>query len=184
MAEQCVQYVQRSLGMTLDYAPETLPVLDHYLRLAPHESDDVRVLLAATAGAYFGEVVRANHACRWSAPEADYGAWRIEFESIFLHFNPVAFAHEAVIGAEIVHGGSGFGVLDEDLGAVRSALDTLGTIDEADYFLLSTRYEVLVTVVERLMTFSAGSGASPVPRYFGADAYRAALGDGSVERPS
>jgi len=35
LAERAVDFVRRSLGLVLDYTPETLPLLDHYLRMAP-----------------------------------------------------------------------------------------------------------------------------------------------------
>lgn len=172
LAEACRRYVVSATGMELDYGSETLPVLDHYLR-SVERKPDVQALVAAAAGAYFGEVVRAQLPCRWHAPEEDYGAWRIEFEPVFLHFNPVALAHEAVLGAEVVEGGAGFGVLDQDLDTVRGGLEALGTIAEDDYFKLTTRHEVLVTVFERLLAGHTRPG-EPQLR-FDAAAYRVAL---------
>jgi hypothetical protein len=186
LSEACVRYVQKATGVVLDYQAETLPVLDHYLSQVPRVDDSMRTLVAPAAGAYFGEVVRAAFPCRWNAPADDYGAWRIEFENVFLHFNPVAFAHEALVGDEVVEGGSGFGVLGEDLEAVRAGLEALGTIGEDDYFRLSTRYEVLATVVDRLAGQAlAESGEGEIVVRFDASAYRAALGeDDEGDKPS
>jgi hypothetical protein len=180
LADACVRYVQQATGVALDFKPDTLPVLDHYLGQVPRADDSMRSLVAPAAGAYFGEVVRAAYPCRWSAPEDDYGAWRVEFEHVFLHFNPVAFAHEAIVGDEVVEGGAGFGVLDQDLEAVRAGLEALGTIGEEDYFKLSTRFEVLGTVVDRLAgqgMAAAGDGEALPAVRFDAAAYRAALGE-------
>ncbi|MEI8254985.1 MAG: hypothetical protein WCJ30_04870 [Deltaproteobacteria bacterium] len=182
LAEQCVRYVEKSTGVLLDYTPDTLPLLDHYLRQVPREGDEVQVLVAASAGAYFGEVVRRVFPCRWHAPTDDYGAWRIEFEHVFLHFNPVAFAHEATTASEVVKGGAGFGVLDQDLEVVRGGLEALGTIGEDDYFRLATRYEVLNTVVDRL-TGQSMNAEDGVSIHYDHHAYKLALGEVD-ERPS
>ena len=53
LAESCVRFVHDALGMTLDYTPDTLPILDHYLRdRARGTSEEVLDLLAPAAGAY------------------------------------------------------------------------------------------------------------------------------------
>ena len=182
LAAQCVRFVEKATGVALDFTQDTLPLLDHYLRQAPKDGGDVQALLAAAAGAYFGEVVRRAFPCRWHAPVDDYGAWRIEFEHIFLHFSPVAFAHEAITSTEVVKGGSGFGVLEQDLQTVRDGLEALGTVGEDDYFRLGTRFEVLNTVVDRLTGRSAGEDEEVTVRYDEA-AYRVALGE-SGDRPS
>jgi hypothetical protein len=183
LAAQCAGFVQKSTGVALDYTSDTLPLLDHYLRQVPRDGGDVQALVAAAAGAYFGEVVRRAFPCRWHAPTDDYGAWRIEFEHVFLHFNPVAFAHEAITGSEVVKGGSGFGVLDQDLETVRGGLEALGTVGEEDYFRLATRFEVLNTVVDRLTGKSAGEEEESVSMRYDEEAYRVALGE-SEDRPS
>jgi hypothetical protein len=173
LAHTCSRLVEKATGVPLDLSPDTLPLLDHYLRGLAAEPDEARNLVATAAGAYFGEVVRSRFPCRWHAPQSDYGAWRIEFEQVFLHFNPVAFAHEAIMSEEVVEGGTGFGVLDDDLDAVRGGLEALGTISEEDYFRLATRFEVLTTVVDRLAGASIAANEPVVS--FDAEAYRVTL---------
>ena len=59
LANACVRFVERSVGIALDYTPETLPILDHYLRgVRATSRDEITNLVAPAAGAYFGEVVR------------------------------------------------------------------------------------------------------------------------------
>ena len=59
LAEACVGYVLGAVGVPLDYTPDTLPLLDHYLRTVPENAaGEVLALIAPAAGAYFGEVVR------------------------------------------------------------------------------------------------------------------------------
>ena len=80
-AERCVVGVRNASGLELDFTPETLPMLDHYLsetRDLPREpvGDPVRGLVAALAGAFFGEVVRRTFPARWAAGDPDPMAWR------------------------------------------------------------------------------------------------------------
>src|SRR5687768_1752387 len=59
LAEACVRFVKRALQIALDYTPDTLPLLDHYLRSASDISkEEILSLHVPAAGAYFGEVVR------------------------------------------------------------------------------------------------------------------------------
>src|SRR5262245_38455213 len=128
LADACVQHVQQSLQVELDYTQDTLPILDHYLRLAPDETpDDVLVLVAAASGAYFGEVVRRHFdKARWFAPEKDYGQWRVEFDECFLYLNPVGMVFEALARREHEQWSGSIHTLDEDREAAHNALDTLG----------------------------------------------------------
>lgn len=109
-ASQAVEYVRRSLGVTLEYDSETLPVLDHYLRqvtlppAAPARASARPVVLAAdlvaaTAGAYFGEVVRRRLGGSWHLPAPDPGSWRLVLPS-GLWFFPAAMAMAAILGPD------------------------------------------------------------------------------------
>lgn len=99
LAEGCVRFVEKKLGFRLDYTPETLPVLDHYLEQAREEATDkpdTLLLLAQTAGAYFGEVLRRRHASWWRM-EGEPLLWRVELESVYLAFSPMLFVREALL---------------------------------------------------------------------------------------
>lgn len=146
----CVQYVQRATGVTLDFTPDTLPLLDHYLQGVREAKADVKGLVATTAGAYFGEVVRRIYPSRWHSPEGEPDSWRVEFARCFLHFNPVGFAREAIEGGD-VGDGQGFGVNTADIPALEAGLAAYGEVTEGDYYLLTTRFEVLAPVVDRLL---------------------------------
>lgn len=98
-ADQAVQYVRRAVGMTLEYDSETLPVLDHYLRSVPGENAAAAHLVAATAGAYFGEVVRRRLGGRWDLPSRDPGSWRLVLTT-GLWFSPAAMALAVIVGAD------------------------------------------------------------------------------------
>jgi hypothetical protein len=145
----CVQYVHAATGMKLDLTPETLPVLDHYLQQARGVHHDSRELITRVAGAYFGEVVRSLYPARWHLTD-DVEGWRLEFERCFLYFNPAAFVREAIEGADVLEGGAGFGVAPGDLDALQASLAVLGQVPEEDYYRLTTRFEALGPLVDRL----------------------------------
>src|SRR5690606_35117645 len=64
-AAQTVRYVLGALRVELGFDSDTLPLLDHYLRSVPDEQPATLALVVATAGAYFGEVVRRELGGRW-----------------------------------------------------------------------------------------------------------------------
>ncbi len=76
-AAKAVDFVTRSVGITLEYDSETLPVLDHYLATVPRGDVHSTALVAAAAGAYFGEVVRRRLGGRWDLSAGDPGAWKL-----------------------------------------------------------------------------------------------------------
>ena len=102
LAESCVRFVERAVGVKLDYELETLPLLDHYLhdaRASAREKLETRELVSRAAGAYFGEVVRRRHAAWWDLDE-DAEGWQLQFEHVPLVVRPVAFALEALLYEE------------------------------------------------------------------------------------
>src|ERR1044071_4902274 len=67
LADACVRFVQAAVGVPLDFRPETLPLLDHYLATRREEllaaraaNPEAMGLVARAAAAYFGEVVRRH----------------------------------------------------------------------------------------------------------------------------
>jgi hypothetical protein len=179
LAQACVGFVQQQLAFTLDYAAETLPVLDHYLRGKLREAGAAAGLITASTGAYFGEVVRRRlPGARWHSPPGDYRSWRLEFEPFFLWFNPIGAAVEAA-SAEVSDGWNAhFQVLDEARGEVQRALGVSPEVAAEDYFTLGVRLEVLELVADVL---AALESAQPKPRHFAPDVYRAAAGDDVID---
>src|SRR5690606_10328312 len=102
LALAAFRMVKEKLSFELDFTPETLPVLDHYLELLRTEGDgppDEKVVSVAApcAGAYFGEVVRRSlPGLRWHLAGDDYTRWRLEARDVFLCFNPIGAALEAI----------------------------------------------------------------------------------------
>jgi hypothetical protein len=173
LAASCVRFVKLAVGIELDYTPETLPILDHYLRGAHGVSrEEVLGLVVPAAGAYFGEVVRRHLGdSAWHLVGEDYGLARLEFQRWFLSFNPIGIALETVLGEEVAGSGSHLELLHEDRQLVREALDRAGDVRNEDYFRLAVRFEVL-ELVTALLSDKASQSDDP-SRTFGPDVYAA-----------
>jgi hypothetical protein len=176
LAASCVRFVNEALGLTLDYTPDTLPILDHHLREGGRLAKaEIQQLLAPAAGAYFGEVVRrAMPGVRWHSPDGDYPGHRLEFEAFFLCFNPMGVVMEVLTMAEAVGWGAHFQVLDEARELLARALQANEGVPPEDYYTLSVRFETLEQIADLL---GALESRQPKPRHFGPDVYRAAAGD-------
>lgn len=183
LAQACVRYVHDSLGFTLDFTRETLPVLDHYLRQSVRGARDEAVdLMARVAGAYFGEVVRRSlPGVRWGQDEPDPRRARLEFERFFLCFNPIGAALEAITGAPTEGFHTHFQVLDEARTAVNAALEAGMEVGDDDYFTLGVRLETLEQVADVVSGLEA---ARKEPRSFGPEVYRALYGPPQSEPPT
>lgn len=159
LAGACVRFVERSVGVRLDYTPETLPLLDHYLAEArtafSGKSDaskvlEPRALVAEAAAAYFGEVVRRRHACWWRLDVPDAGrlpVHRLEFSRLHLVIHPVMLVEEALdLDAESELSRSdlrGFELSEADVKIVEQRLAELPAVDITEFVSLATRLEVL-----------------------------------------
>jgi hypothetical protein len=186
LAASAFRMVKQSIKIDLDFTPETLPLLDHHLRAAHAEaqkSDDLRQLVATSAGGYFGEVVRRHiQGARWHVQANDFGAWRIELGHVFLHFNPIAMAMEALQSGEVGGWSGHLEVLPQDRGLLEQALSHMGEIDEGDYYTLAVRLEVIEQVVAALESAQVARGE--VQRRFGPEVYAAATGEPTSGLPS
>jgi hypothetical protein len=148
-ALRCVEEVRRALGIALDFEPETLPVLDHHLRSAREDPDEVHALLAASAGAYFGELLRRRYDGRWvGAPDPE--GWVLTFDLAGLSLRPVAMARSAIMCTESLGAEPDLVLPPSRRTLVQGVLTGLGCVDREDYYRLSTRHEVLSAVFERL----------------------------------
>ena len=159
MAERAVEYVRNAVGITLGYDAETLPVLDHYLRTAPKDQPAAVDLLAAVAGAYFGEVARRTAGGEWHTDEADPLRWRLVLTGE-LELHPIAIAAQAILLDDGEHDGT-FDVPAEDRDAVAEALTAQGEVPIDEYYSLCGRLEALVFVADMLAARRALRAARP-----------------------
>jgi hypothetical protein len=169
LSASCEQHVRDAVGFALDGSIETLPILDHYVRLsrdAVRERPELLPLLARTVGAYFGQVVADHFGGFWSLTSPDVNTWYVCLRGVYLAFNPIGMAHAALIWS-----------LDEELppgppaelrlGArdrawVEQRLAALPPVREGDFFTLSTRVEGLEVVVAALGEQMAQAGDTDV----------------------
>lgn len=166
LADACVRYVERSLGVQLDYTAETLPLLDHYLAeaqkaLVAQSEEDAKAalttlpLLVHTAGAYFGEVVRRRYPSWWRAEGGDPMAYRIELETAYLALSPMLFMYEALARGLALHGDEAafeaaqIEMDEEDRKAAAARLAEL-EVDDEEYYAPSTRLEAIDVCVETI----------------------------------
>jgi hypothetical protein len=181
LANSCVRFVRDAIGLELDYTPDTLPVLDHYLReRASGAADAVIDLLAPAAGAYFGEVVRRQMTgARWYSPKDDYAAHRVEFDPFFLCFNPMGIAREVLTRSDAEDWGAHFQVLDDARELISDAL-AAHELESDDYYTFSVRFETLEQVADLLGGLEETRAAR---RHFGPEVYRAMQGDRTGDGP-
>lgn len=174
-AAQAVEYVRRALGVTLEYDSDTLPLLDHYLRSVPTEKAAAAHLVAATAGAYFGEVIRRQVGGHWDLGSSDPGSWRLLLPS-GVWFFPAAMALAAILGPETEdtaesadmgdtdpeHTDVAAGDWDASLmapaalrGQVAQVLESMADVSSEEYYSLCCRYDTIEHLQEVLAAAAA-----------------------------
>jgi hypothetical protein len=152
LCRSLTDFVERAVGIRPDYTPETLPLVDHYVREARGvvaERPELLDLSAQAVGAYFGEVVRRHLVGFWSVPSPNLHDWQVCGEAAFVAINPIGVGYDALAqGSE--HGGpsSQVKLAAEDRALVEARLAELPVVREDDYYLLSLRYEVLELTME------------------------------------
>lgn len=169
LSASCEQHVRDAVGLELDGKIETLPILDHYVRLsrdAIRERPELLPLLARTVGAYFGQVVADHFGGFWALPSNDVDTWHVCLRGVYLAFNPIGMAHAALTWS-----------LDEDLPPgppselrlgkadrewVEQRLGSLPPVREGDFFALSTRVEAMEIAVAALGEHMARAGHGDV----------------------
>jgi hypothetical protein len=154
LVRACLDYVKRALGTDLDFTPETLPLLDHYLSEARAEvtaKPELAELTAHAAGAYFGEVLRRQMRGFWRTPSASLHDFQVCSSVAFVAINPFGVAYDALF-AGTDHGGprSNLRLAAEDQGYIAARLATVPEVPEDQFFLLTTRIEVIEITVEAL----------------------------------
>lgn len=93
--------VERSLSFKLDGSVTSLAVVDHYLAQAREETrPSILALLAAGAGAYFGELVRRHLGALWIGDGRDPRHLRLLLTPAFAYFSPVDLALTAILAEE------------------------------------------------------------------------------------
>ncbi|MDD5306255.1 MAG: hypothetical protein PHU25_02930 [Deltaproteobacteria bacterium] len=182
LAERCVAHVRHRLAFELDYTYETLGVLDHFVRLVVADEGGGTVpppghqrrahlvhLLAPTFGAYFGEVVRRAYPCRWRMDGEDPAEWALEFDEIFLRFNPLGAAAEALVEKPVETWGGSLATSPEETPLLAERLSLAPPLPENEFYALTSRFDVLQIAEDWLRCRQAGACGEPV--FFGPEDY-------------
>ena len=174
LAASCARFVRAKYHVPLDGTSDTLSLLDQYIRDARAEiamKPETTDLLVASIGAYFGEVIRRAYGGNWFAI-GDYDAWRLDMASVFLTFNPLGMAREALF-LEEADGWHAHLEMDDaykdDVNRRLEALDP-GGVDEEEYFAPTTRFDVISLAIEALRAKMVEDGHGDVR--FSSDDYR------------
>ena len=153
-AGQTVTYVQSSLGVELEYDSDTLPVLDHYLRQVPASRPEMRDLVASTAGAYFGEVIRRRLGGRWDLGAGDPAGWRIVLPT-GLSFSPAGLVAAAIDQDDPGDLDASFDAPPRLRPHLEEVLARMGEVTEEEFYSLCGRYDTLEHLQESLLAIAA-----------------------------
>jgi hypothetical protein len=169
LSASCEQHVRDAVGLQLDGSIETLPILDHYIRLsrdAVRDRPELLPLLARTVGAYFGQVVSDHFGGFWSLTSADVNHWWVCLRSVYLAINPIGMAHAALTWSidESLAAGPPAELLlgSADRSWVEQRLAALPPVREGDFYALSTRVEAIEIAVAALGEQMAQAGTADV----------------------
>lgn len=141
--------------MELSYDSETLPIVDHYLRSVPREQTETVLLIAVTAGAYFGEVVRRALGGEWLIEDGELADARLVLPW-GLSFSPAGMAAAAILETDdlspLEELEMGFDIEEMDTGLhapasvavhVKESLECMSAVSEEDYYSLCGRFDTL-----------------------------------------
>jgi hypothetical protein len=129
----------------LDGTPDTLSILDHYVKEARAELEvrpEGLALLAATVGAYFGEVVRGVFDASWHI-EGDHDGWRLRLRDAWVTFNPLGMAREALTLDDAPGWHAHVEVDPGDEEEVERRLKLLPEVSPEEYHAPTTRFDVI-----------------------------------------
>jgi len=171
LAAACARFVASKYKVPLDFEPDTLSLVDQYVRDSRAElavKPEAIDLIQASIGAYLGEVMRRAFGATWFC-EGDHDGWRLDFTYVFLTFNPIGMAREA-LSLAAQDGWHGF--LESDPGErefLETRLKLIGDVDEEEFYAPSTRFDVVEIAVDTLRAKMESDGNGDVT--FGPDDY-------------
>jgi hypothetical protein len=154
MGEACRRFVRGAVGVELDFSAETLPVLDEYLRIVKSGVSDrpeLEPVVTQSVAAYFGEVIRQRIDGFWrKTPDRD-DEWMLSARRAYLSMSPLGIVLESMSeGAERPGPSAELDLPEDERDAVETRLSVFPPVPENEYYLLSTRLEVIEVVYEAL----------------------------------
>lgn len=184
LVASCELHVKDALGMDLDGTIETLPIVDHYLRISTQsvqERPELVALISRTVGAYFGQVIANHFEGFWWAPTMDIHHWYICLRPAYFALNPIGIAHQALVWS-LANPEPGppteLHLAREDREGVEARLANLPPVQEKDFHSLCTCVEGIEVAVAALREQMVDAGTADV--IFDEDDYSGELGDPSL----
>ncbi len=175
LVQAAAEGVREAFHIPLDLAPETLPLVDQYLRLLPAgATEPVRRLITSAAGCYFGEVVRRLLQGWWTLAGPEPEQWRVELAPCLLSFHPVGMAGEVLTRGQDPRYDGTFTTAPAQQADLQRALAQAAPLPEEEYYSLAGRVDVLQLAAE-LLTAAEQRGGRPGGPYTAKD-YRRVLG--------
>lgn len=172
LAAACVRFVGTRYKVALDFTPDTLPVVDQYVRDALGEVDtrpETLAVVAASVGAYLGEVMRKQFGAFWFA-DGDHSAWRLYFTHVYLACNPLGMVLEA-LSPELAEGWHAhFEVDPGDADVVSARLAAIPDVEAELFAMPTTRMEALTIVHDTLRAHMESQNTGDVR--FGPEDYK------------
>ena len=170
LAAACVRFVTTRYGIMLDFSPDTLSVLDQWVRDARGElaeRPELVELVQSSAGAYLGEVVRRAFGAHWLV-EGTHSEWRLGMATVYCAFNPIGLVREALMLGEAEGWHAHFELDPGEKEAIEARLAALPEVSEDEFYAPSTRFDVVNIVVDALRETMRSSGLADV-RFEAAD---------------
>jgi hypothetical protein len=164
LAAACVRFVATRYGIHLDFMPETLSVLDQWVRDARDElkeRPELVELVQSSAGGYLGEVVRRAFGANWIT-EGGHAGWRLCMSTVFCAFNPVGLVREALMLGEAEGWHAHFELDPGEKELIEARLEALPEVSEDEFYAPSTRFDVVNIVVDALRERMRGTGLGDV----------------------
>jgi hypothetical protein len=152
LAAACVRFVATRYGIHLDFTPETLSLVDQWVRDARGELNarpELVELVQGAAGAYLGEVVRRAFGALWRT-DGPHPDWRLLMTRVYCAFNPLGMAREALLLGEADGWHAHFELDPGEREDIEARLAALPAVSEDEYYAPSTRFDVVQLVVETL----------------------------------
>ncbi len=164
LLSSCVRFVHAKYGVLLDGTQDTLSLLDAYVneaRLSAAERPETLPLTAAAIGAYFGEVVRLAFGATW-VTVGDHDTWRLCLGRVYLTFNPLGTAMEALTGESAPGWHAHLTLEPDDQEQLERRLAALGDVPDDEFFLPTTRFDVISIAVDAIHGRMVASGLGDV----------------------
>ncbi len=195
--------IRRALSVELDGSETSLAFVDHHLRSASDEGrTPILSLLAASAGAYYGELVRTLLGGTWIGGGSDPRRLRMLLQYQFIYFSPVDQALEAIAGESLDPGDARLedaehfdpafrlrpvppdaqGDESHDSVWLQARLSELSPVPEDQFVSLTGRFETLKLMLEFLATKHASEDRQPVE--MGVDDYLQAMASNTPDSTS